>query len=113
MSIADASQTGVAPASGRIELRFTPNARQNWIVQQVSVNGNAPGAIAVGSGAQCTVFLDAAFIAVLAMPQDVAAGEPYVTLNNGRSLRVVITGAAVGSLAQATILYDDGQGANG
>lgn len=108
MPIADAAQTGIVPAGGTLRLRFTPNARQNWIVQQVSVNGAMFGAVAVGSGSQCEVFLDTSFIATLAQPKDVAAGEPYVTLNNGRSLVVVITGAVVGATVQAVILYDDG-----
>lgn len=103
----DLAKTGVAGANGLITLVFQPTSRQDWTVKQVSVNGAMDGAVQVGSGAQCNVFLDTSFIATLAVPKDVAAGEPYVDLNNGRNLYVRITGAVVGSVAQAVILYDE------
>jgi hypothetical protein len=112
MTITDAAQTGVVPASGTLRLRFTPNARQSWVVSQVSVNALA-GAIDPGGSAQCNIFLDTSFVAVLAMPQDVGSGDPPVIVNNGRTLSVLITGATAGAVVQATILYDDGQGLNG
>lgn len=101
------TQTGTADATGLILLAFRPTARQNWEVQQVSVDGARPGATAIGSGALIDVLLDNAFIATLATPKDVAAGAPYVDVTNGRTLYVKITGAVVGSSAQATILYEE------
>jgi hypothetical protein len=103
----DLAQTGIADANGNITLVFRPTARQDWTVKQVSVNGAITGATAVGSGAQCNIFLDTSFIATLATPKDVAAGEPYVDLANGRNLYVRITGCVVGSAAQAVILYSE------
>jgi len=113
MGVTDQGQSGIVPAGGTLRLRFTPNARQSWIIQQCSVNGQLPGAVAVGPGATCNLFLDTLFVAVLSMPQDVGSGQPYVTVNNGRTFLVVVAGAVVGSSVQATILYDDGQGSDG
>lgn len=100
-------QTGIANAAGEITMIFRPTARQTWVAKQVSVNGAIVGATAIGSGAEVNVFLNNEFIATLATPKDVAAGEPFIDVSNGRALIVRITGAVVGSSAQAVLIYDE------
>lgn len=90
-------------AAGTADLVFSPRSRQSWAVQQVSTS--APS---VGTGASCGVYRDGMLITPMVAQADVASGDPPIPVRLGQKLHVRWTGATVGAVVSAIIIYDDG-----
>jgi hypothetical protein len=105
VAVTDQARSGTVPASGTVDLVFTPTAGQNWVVRQVSID-----AANVGGSASCALYRDSNFISPLVPQGDAAVEPPPINVNNGHRLIVRWTAGTVGATVNAFIIYDDGQG---
>lgn len=104
MAYADFPQSGIVTAGGTLVLSWKPQGRQNWLVQQVSVNMPAPPA-----GATCTLKKNGNVITPLVPGQDAAGGDPPILQRTYDRMSVEWTGCTPGATGQIFVVYDDGQ----
>lgn len=109
------TQNGTVGSNGRASLFFTPYARQDWVIEQISPNGSVQVdsgvavPITVGGQAVGAIYVDGIFQTFFIANKDTLEGRP-IYLRNGRHLEVRWTSAVSPASVAATIFYDDGTG---
>lgn len=92
---------GQADAGGRCEVDMAPPAGYVWQVTNISVTSNSIGA------PTCSVFLNTTFVCGTNIgTQDSADGSP-VPVRQGDTLRLVWSGAQVGSSCSVLIIVQE------
>lgn len=94
-------------ATGAATITISPTkVGVRWMIRQVGTEliGTAP------SGAAAAVRLNGYLITPIVAQADAAAGDPPIPLRGGSDkLTVEWTGCTPGQVAQALVIYDDGQ----
>jgi hypothetical protein len=105
MTVTDQPFTAVVSAAGTAVVTFKPpTSRNNYIVQQVSVEYATAPASCV-----CTLRKNGRFITYIIPTGDSAGGDPPVPLSGGSdSMTVTFTGATPGQIVNVFFIYDDG-----
>ena len=97
------SSAGVADATGRLELTFSPRGGGRWRATQVTAE------MPTGASALCDVRLNGRLISPMVPTGDAAVGEPPIWVSPGDALTVTWTGAPAGAAGTMVVIYDDGQ----
>lgn len=97
-----ATYTARVAAGGTATITIQTRSRVPWIVGQVAIEmADTP------SGATCVLRKNTAIITPLIAPSDVAAGEPFILLNDTDALTVEWAGCTPNALGKATVLFDE------
>lgn len=95
-----ATYSAAVDANGDATIRVLTRSRVPWVVGQVSIEmPDAP------SGATCTIRKNGAIITPMIATSDVAAGEPYILLNDTDTLSIEWENCTAGLVGKATVLF--------
>lgn len=105
MTVADQPFTAIISAAGTATVTFKPpTSRNNYLVQQVSVEYAA-----APIGCTCDIRKNGRLITPMIPTGDAASGDPPIPLNGGSDkMTINFAGGTPGGLVNVFIIYDDG-----
>jgi hypothetical protein len=100
-----ATYSAKVAAGGTATITIQTRSRVPWVVGQIAIEmANTP------SGATCALRKNGAIISPMIAPSDVAAGEPYILLNDTDTLTVEWAGCTPNAIGKATVLFEEKPG---